>query len=169
MPKCVGVLPLWPIGSPPADYPPSPCPFRFNDPALAVDCPSLAVYIRCAHFHRVLFLSRCHLEHLSVVNKSNILGCPRIVHRRLSSRQLQVEACHTRRLRCPLQTLKLLVRVSLRINMAGVLPTIHLLNGGTRRRAHNISWLLAISLLAERFRLHIRQFFCLIQLLFIQT
>jgi len=133
------------------------------------DCPSLAVYIRCAHFHRILFLSRCHLEHLSVVNKSNILGCPRIVHRRLSSRQLQVEACHTRRLRCPLQTLELLVRVSLRINMAGVLPTIHLLNGGTRRRAHNIGWLLAISLLAERFRLHIRQFFCLVQLLFIQT
>ena len=133
------------------------------------DCPCLAVYIRCAHFHRVLFLSRCHLEHLSVVNKSNILGCPRIVHRWLSSRQLQVQACHTRRLRCPLQTLELLVRVSLRINMAGVLPTIHLLNGGTRRRAHNIGWLLAISLLAERFRLHIRQFFCLIQLLFIQT
>ena len=103
--------------------------------------------IRSAHFYRVLFLSRCHLKHLSVVDESNILSCAGIVHRWLRSRQLEVKTRGTWLLRRLLQALELLMRKAIWIDVVLVFPSIQLLNGATWRWAYNVGCLVAIPLL----------------------
>ena len=96
---------------------------------------SLIVKVGSAHLNRVLLLSRGDLKHLAVVEqcllvhieafqrRSSWLGC---------SGELEVQTAGTGLLRLPLQTLKLLVRHSVRVHVSCIFPGINLVQSGAR-------------------------------------